>query len=80
MARYTMSKDCSKMLISTTCNWHIEINAHQFPYVVYHTLDYMRDLLKAHPLKVQLLSFLDISIPLDEHKYCSFLGQVVDSS
>jgi hypothetical protein len=70
MAHHTMSKDCSK--ISTTCNWHIDIIAHQFPHVVYHTLDYMRDLLKAHLLKVQLLSFLHISIPLDEHKYDFF--------
>ncbi len=48
--------------------------------VVYHTLDYMRNFLKTRPLKVQLLSFLQISIPLDEHKYNFFLGQVVDSS
>jgi hypothetical protein len=40
----------------------------------------MRDLLKAHPLKVQLLSFLNISICLDEHKYGFVLGQIVDSS
>ncbi len=44
MACHTTSKDCSKMFISTTCNRHIDIITHQFPYVVYHTLDYMRDL------------------------------------
>jgi hypothetical protein len=40
----------------------------------------MRNFFKTHPLKVQLLSFLHISIPLYEHKYDFLLGQVVDSS
>jgi hypothetical protein len=58
----TMSKNGSRMFICKICNYHTNIIAHQTPYVVYHTLDYMRGLLKTHLLKVQLLSFLDISI------------------
>jgi hypothetical protein len=40
----------------------------------------MRDLLKVHPLKVYLLSFLDISICSHEHKYGFVSKQIVDSN
>ena len=50
------------------------------PYVVMQSSKYMVCILKVHPLKVQLLSFLDISVRIEENKYGFVSGQIEDFS
>ena len=49
-------------------------------YVVMHSPEYIASILKVHPLKVQLLSFLDISLWLEENKFDFASGQIEDCS
>jgi hypothetical protein len=44
------------------------------------TLDYLSNTLKLNLLRIQILSFLDISILLKDHKYGFISGQINDTS
>ena len=50
------------------------------PYVVMHSLEYLACILKVHPIKVQLLSFVDISLRIEENKYGFVSEQIEDFS
>jgi hypothetical protein len=42
--------------------------------------EYLKKLLRLHPLKVQMLSFLDISMCIEEHKFGFISSQIEDMS
>ena len=48
--------------------------------VLMHSQEYMASILKLHSLKVQLLSFLDISLRLEDNKYGFVPGKIEDFS
>jgi hypothetical protein len=38
--------------------------------------EYFKNILRLHPLKIQMLSVLDISMHVEEHKFGFVLGQI----
>jgi hypothetical protein len=55
-------------------------HADHCPYIVMMTREYFSSILKLNPLKVQMLSLLDISMILEERKYGFVFGQISDTS
>ena len=84
VANYIMSKhntDASGLKINVCNKCRGQRGQNQGnPYVEMHSPEYLACILKVHPIKVQLLSFVDISLRIEENKYGFVSGQIEDFS
>ena len=79
IAKYTINATGNFMNICNKCK--ISNNPINYcPYVVTMTLEYLSRLLRLNPLKIHMLSFLNISILLEDRKYGFVLWQISDTS
>ena len=79
MAKYITSATGNFMNICNKCKTSNDPNNY-CPYIVTMTLEYLSSILRLNPLRVQMLSFLDILILLEDHKYGFVSGQISDTS
>ncbi len=74
-----MNASSIDMFVCTKC-FKTSLTHNQNPYLVIQPKEYFKFLLRLHPLKVQMLSFLDISICIKEHKFGFVSSQNEDMS
>jgi hypothetical protein len=79
MAKYTTNATSNFMNICSKCKIFNSPDDY-YPYIVTMTPDYKSSLLKLNQLRVQMISFLDVSILLEDRKYGFVLGQISNIS
>jgi hypothetical protein len=79
MAKYTTNATSNFMNICNKCKT-FDNPADNCLYIVMMTLEYLSSILKLISLRVQMLSFLDILILLEDRQYGFVLGQINDIS
>lgn len=79
VSKHTTDSTGKKMNVCNKCRSGTDQEKENV-YVVMQSPEYMLSILKLHPLKVQLLSFLDISMRLKENKLGFLSGQIEDIS
>jgi hypothetical protein len=79
MAKYTTNAIGNFMNICNKCKTSDNSNDY-CPYIAMMTSEYLSSNLKLNLLRVQMLSFLDILILLEDHKYGFVSGQISDTS
>jgi hypothetical protein len=79
MAKYTTNATDNFMNICRKCKTSDNLDEYCL-YIVTMTPDYLSSLLKLNPLSVQMLSFLDILILLEDCKYGFFSRQISNIS
>jgi len=77
MAKYSMNALGIHMFVGTKC-FKTSLTNNQNPYLVMQSKEYFKNILILHPLRIQKLSFLDISMHTKEHKFGFVLGQIKD--
>jgi hypothetical protein len=79
MAKYTTNATSSFMNICSRCKTYNNPTDY-CPYIVTMTPEYLSNILRLNPLRVQMLSFLDILILLEDHQYGFVSSQISDTS
>ena len=79
MSKHTTDASGLKMNVCNRCRGQRGQNQGN-PYVLMHSPEYLACILKVHPIKVQLLSFVDTSLRIEENKYGFVFGQIEDFS
>ena len=79
LSKNTTTSDDSHMYVCEKCNDNSQ-NPPYAPYVVFQSLFYFNSLLNCHPLHIQLLSFLDIYLHIQNRERGFYNRKIVETS
>jgi hypothetical protein len=75
MSTYTTTCDGLHVYVCNACFKFYE-QLEWIKYVVFQSMDYMKQILANNPLHLQLLSFIDISMKIEQQNYGFMHGQI----
>jgi hypothetical protein len=78
MSTYTTTTDGLHVYVCNVCLKFYE-QLEWIKYVVFQSMDYMKQILANNPLHLQLLSFIDISMKIEQWNYGFMHGQIQPS-
>jgi len=75
MSTYTTTSDGLHLYVCNACFKFYE-QLEQIKYVVFQSMDYMKQILANNPLHLQILSLIDISMKIEQRNYGFMHGQI----